>query len=168
MKRYTVYIGLGANLGERHVTLRRAAEALANLPGTSVIQHSSVYETDPYGQEDQPRFLNAVSQIETTLEPGELLTELQRIEKSLGRIRRDPWGPREIDLDILLYDGLVYGDERVRVPHPELQMRKFVLIPLLEVAPDLVHPQNGMTVTELRSACTDTTRVVKTQYRMPL
>lgn len=167
MKRYTVFIGLGSNIGDRALSLRRAAEGLADVPETEVVQHSSVYETDPYGRRDQPRFLNAVSQIETALLPPALLEALKHLETSLGRTKSERWGPREIDLDILLYDGLVYADNAVQVPHADLGQRKFVLFPLLEIAPDLIHPQNGMTVSELVAACPDKSRVVKTSYRLP-
>lgn len=166
MKTYSVFIGLGSNLGERHRFLNAAAEELRRLPDTKVVWYSSVYETDPYGVKDQPRFLNAVGEIETSLLPPELLKELKRIEQSAGRKERERWGPREIDLDILLYDGLVFSDETVTVPHPELERRKFVLLPLREIAPDRVHPVSGMTVEELARRCRDEGRVVKTSYRI--
>ncbi|RPH35253.1 2-amino-4-hydroxy-6-hydroxymethyldihydropteridine diphosphokinase [bacterium] len=166
MKTYSVFIGLGSNLGERHRFLNAAAAELRGLPGTTVIWYSSVYETDPYGVKEQPKFLNAVGEIETSLDPPELLKELKRIEQSVGRKGRERWGPREIDLDILVYDGLVYSDESVTVPHPELERRKFVLLPLREIAPDLVHPVNGMTVEERTRQCRDEGRVVKTSYRI--
>jgi 2-amino-4-hydroxy-6-hydroxymethyldihydropteridine diphosphokinase len=168
MKAYSVFIGLGSNLGERHRFLNAAAAELRRLPGTTVVWYSSVYETDPHGLKDQPKFLNAVGELETTLLPQELLKELKRIERSAGRKERERWGPREIDLDILVYDGLVYSDDTVAVPHPELEQRKFVLLPLREIAPDLVHPVNGMTVEELARQCRDEGRVVKTSFRINL
>ncbi len=166
MKTYSVFIGLGSNLGERHRFLNAAAGELRRLPGTKVVWYSSVYETDPHGVKDQPRFLNAVGELETTLLPQELLKELKRIEQGAGRKERERWGPREIDLDILVYDGLVYSDDTVTVPHPELERRKFVLLPLREIAPDLVHPVNGMTVEQLARQCRDEGRVVKTSFRI--
>ncbi len=166
MKTYSAFIGLGSNLGERHRFLNAAAAEVRRLPGTKVIWYSSVYETDPYGVKDQPKFLNAVGEIETELHPKDLLKELKRIEESVGRKARERWGPREIDLDILLYDGFVYSDETVTVPHPEIERRKFVLLPLREIAPDLVHPVSGMTVEELARQCRDEGRVVKTSYRI--
>ena len=166
MKTYTVFIGLGSNLGERHRFLNAAAAEIRRLPGTKVVWYSSVYETDPYGVENQPKFLNAVGELETSFLPAELLRELKRIERSTGRKERERWGSREIDLDILLYDGFVYSDETVTVPHPELELRKFVLLPLREIAPDLVHPVSGMTVEELARVCPDEGRVVKTSYRI--
>jgi 2-amino-4-hydroxy-6-hydroxymethyldihydropteridine diphosphokinase len=166
MKIYSVFIGLGSNLGERHRFLNSAAVEIRRIPCTKVVWYSSVYETDPYGMKDQPKFLNAVGELETELSPPELLKELKRIEQTAGRKERERWGPREIDLDILVYDGLVYTDETVTVPHPELERRKFVLLPLREIAPDLVHPINGMTVEELARHCDDEGRVVKTSYRI--
>jgi 2-amino-4-hydroxy-6-hydroxymethyldihydropteridine diphosphokinase len=166
MKTYSVFVGLGSNLGERHRFLNLAAEELRRLPRTKVIWYSSVYETDPYGVTDQPKFLNAVGELETELLPPELLKELKTIEVHAGRKERERWGPRELDLDILVYDGYVYSDEAVTVPHPELERRKFVLLPLREIAPDLVHPINGMTMDELARQCRDEGRVVKTSYRI--
>lgn len=166
MKTYSVFIGLGSNLGERHRYLNAAAAEILGLPNTKVVWYSSVYETDPHGVKDQPKFLNAVGELVTGLLPKELLAELKKIEQSVGRKGREHWGPREIDLDILLYDGLVYSDETVTVPHPELERRKFVLLPLREIAPDLVHPISGMTVEELSRQCRDEGRVVKTSYRI--
>ncbi len=166
MTTYEVFIGLGSNVGERHRFLQRAAEALGRVEGLRVVWFSSVYETDPYGKTDQPKFLNAVCEAETSLAPGDLLLRLRGIEDELGRQRREHWGPREIDLDILLYDGLAVQQEGVQVPHPELEKRKFVLIPLKEIAPDVVHPVSGLTMEQLASACGDGGRVVKTSYRI--
>lgn len=166
MKMYSVFIGLGSNLGERIRYLNAAAAEIRRLPGTKVVWYSSVYETDPYGVKDQPKFLNAVGEIETELPPVDLLKELKRIEQAAGRKEREHWGPREIDLDIILYDGFVFSDETVTVPHRDLERRKFVLLPLREIAPDLVHPISGMTVEELARQCPDEGRVVKTSYRI--
>lgn len=166
MKPYSVFIGLGSNVGERQLFLNAAAQALKSLPDTKVIWYSSVYESDPYGNTDQPKFLNAVGEIETSLDPPQLLDAIKEIEKQVGRTAAERWGPREIDLDILLYDGLVFRDERVTVPHPEFEKRKFVLVPLREIAPDLVHPVSGMTVNELAESCPDHSRVVKTLHHL--
>jgi 2-amino-4-hydroxy-6-hydroxymethyldihydropteridine diphosphokinase len=168
MKTYRVFIGLGSNVGERQVYLNRAAEGIRELPETRVIWYSSVYETDPYGRTDQGKFLNAVGEIETALAPADLFREVKRIEGVVGRTEGggERWGPREIDIDILLYDGLVYTDDAVTVPHAEMERRKFVLIPLREIAPELVHPVSGLTVEELAAACPDTGRVVKTSYHI--
>lgn len=166
MKTYSVFLGLGSNVGERHAFLNAAATAIKHVAGVNVIWASSVYETDPVGKTDQPKFLNAVLEIETPLLPPVLMAELQRIEQRLGRTTTERWGPREIDIDILLYDGLVHADETLRVPHTELDKRKFVLIPLREIAPDVVHPISGLTATEMAAACNDAARVIKTSYKI--
>ena len=162
MTTYRVFIGLGSNLGERERYLNRAAAEIKKLPDTRVVWYSSVYETDPYGKPDQPKYLNAAGELETALAPQALLQELKKIEQAVGRSAGERWGPREIDLDILVYDGLVQSDGLVTVPHPDLEHRRFVLVPLREIAPDLVHPVNGMTVEEMAAACRDSCRVVKT------
>lgn len=166
MNTYRVFLGLGSNIGERDRHLNRAASEIAKIADTRLVWCSSVYETDPFGKTDQPKFLNAAAELETQLGPPELMRELRRIESALGRTPGERWGPREIDIDILLYDGLVHSDESVTVPHPDLEHRRFALVPLREIAPDLVHPVNGMTVEEMASACADSGRVVKTPYHI--
>ncbi|HTY58315.1 MAG TPA: 2-amino-4-hydroxy-6-hydroxymethyldihydropteridine diphosphokinase [Bacteroidota bacterium] len=163
---YRVFLGLGSNLGARQDFLNRAAGEIARLPGGKLVWCSSVYETDPYGNTAQGKFLNAVAEIETPLDPPGLLSEIKRIERLLGRTASERWGPREIDIDIVLYDGLVHSGDDLEVPHPELAKRKFVLVPLREIAPDLVHPVSGLTVTEMADACRDGSRVVKTSYHI--
>jgi 2-amino-4-hydroxy-6-hydroxymethyldihydropteridine diphosphokinase len=163
---YRVFVGLGSNRGERQKFLNRAAAELKTLDTTRVVWTSSVYETDPYGKTDQDRFLNAVVELETGLTPEELFAACQRIERDLGRTTTERWGPREIDIDILMYDGVVFENAALKVPHPDLEHRKFVLVPLREIAPDLVHPVSGMTIEELSSACTDTSRVVRSSHRI--
>lgn len=167
MKTFSVFLGLGSNVGERHKFMNQAVAELKNMQGVRMVWASSVYETEPYGKTDQQKFLNAALEIETELAPPALLKEVKEIEHRLGRTMAEKWGPREIDIDILLYDGVVYNDEALTVPHPELEHRKFVLVPLREIAPDLVHPVNGMTITELSRACQDG-RVVKTSFRLLL
>jgi 2-amino-4-hydroxy-6-hydroxymethyldihydropteridine diphosphokinase len=166
MKTFTVFVGLGSNLGDRHKQLLAAAREVKALPGAKYIWSSSVYETDPYGKQEQGKFLNAVLQIETTMEPAELLKELKSIEARLGRTPGERWGPREIDLDILLYEGFTYHDETVQVPHPDLENRRFVLVPLREIAADVVHPVSGMTMGELANASADRGKVIMTSYRI--
>jgi 2-amino-4-hydroxy-6-hydroxymethyldihydropteridine diphosphokinase len=163
---YRVFIGLGSNMGDRHRFLQRAADEIRSLPDTLVVWYSSVYEAEPYGKADQPRFLNAAGELTTALAPDDLLVRLKAIETKVGRQGREHWGPREIDLDILLYDGLVVQTDAVSVPHPDLAHRRFVLVPLREIAADLVHPVSGMTVSELAAACSDQGRVVKTSYHV--
>ena len=148
----TSYIGLGSNLGDREAFLRRALELLRADPDIDVIEVSKVRETDPVGLVDQPRFLNAVAKVETDLPPRELLDRMLAAERELGRRRDGPrFGPRTIDLDLLLY-----GDEEIRepgliVPHPRLAERRFVLEPLHELDPGLVVPGRGR-VSDLLSA----------------
>jgi 2-amino-4-hydroxy-6-hydroxymethyldihydropteridine diphosphokinase len=166
MKSYRVFIGLGANVGDRFAYLTRAAGELRGLRDSSVIWFSPVYESDPWGKADQPKFLNAAGELTTTLSPSDLLPELKAIEQKLGRSSHERWGPREIDLDILLYDGEVYHDDLVTVPHVDLEHRRFALVPLREIAPDVVHPVSGLTITELAAACADQGRVVKTIFHL--
>jgi 2-amino-4-hydroxy-6-hydroxymethyldihydropteridine diphosphokinase len=117
--------------------------------GVTVQKRSSVYETKPWGVTDQPRFINMVVQIETTLEPEELLRLLKGIEKEIGRQDSFHWGPRIIDLDILLFNALVLNEENLKIPHPFLHEREFVLRPLNEIAPDVIHPIFRMSIDEL-------------------
>jgi len=166
MRTYRVLLGLGSNLGDREVFLNRAVAEIKKIADTAVICSSSVYETDPYGKPDQNRFLNAALEISTPLEPFALYTELKAIEHRLGRSSTEHWGPREIDIDILIYDGIVFENTELKVPHRDLGNRKFVLVPLREIAQDLVHPVNGKTVEELLSACSDHTRVVKSVHHI--
>jgi 2-amino-4-hydroxy-6-hydroxymethyldihydropteridine diphosphokinase len=138
------FIGLGSNVGDRLTYLRRAVAALRSL---GVVRVSSVYETDPIGP-PQRRFLNAVAAVETVLRPRELFGELKRIEADLGRIARERWGSREIDLDLLLYDDETVDDADLVVPHPRLAERGFVLVPFVEIAPDATMP-GGRALAEL-------------------
>ncbi len=146
----TAYIGLGSNLGDRWSTLRAAVCQLRALGRVTAV--SSLYETEPVGYLDQPWFLNAVVILETALEPQELLQCLLGIERALGRRRSFPNAPRTLDLDLLLYDAVVIASEDLVVPHPRLHERAFVLIPLLELAPDLVHPQLAVPMRTLFAA----------------
>jgi 2-amino-4-hydroxy-6-hydroxymethyldihydropteridine diphosphokinase len=138
------YVGLGSNLGDREGFLRRAVEALAADPDIDVTEVSRVRETDPVGFVDQPRFLNAVVRLETDLGPRELLDRLLATELALGRVRDGPrFGPRTIDLDLLLYDDDEIDEPGLTVPHPRLAERRFVLEPLHELDPNLVVPRHG-------------------------
>ena len=132
------YVGLGANLGDREETIRAA---VAELP--DVVAVSPLRETDPVGVTDQPQFLNGVAALETELAPRELLDVLLAIERRLGRERRERWGPRTIDLDLLLYGDAVIDEDSLKIPHPRLHERRFVLEPLADLAPKLVVPGHG-------------------------
>lgn len=140
------FIGLGSNLGDREATIRAALEAIADMPETDLIRVSSLYDTEPVGEVDQPNFLNAAALVDTELEARQLLWNLLLIEKRLGRVRTQPWGPRTIDLDLLLYGDDIIEDPDLRVPHPEIIRRSFVLVPLVELEPRLVHPGTGETM----------------------
>ena len=135
------YVGLGSNLGNREGTLRRALELLAER--IVVAKVSSFRVTDPVGVLDQPRFVNAAARVETELSPRDLLDVLLRVERELGRERRERWGPRTIDLDLLLYGDSVVAQPGLAVPHPRLHERRFVLEPLAELDPALVVPGRG-------------------------
>ena len=138
------YVGLGANLGAREDTLRRALEILGDEAGVELVAVSSFRETDPVGVVAQPRFVNAVAAVETTLAPGELLDVLLRIERGLGRTRGGTrWGPRVVDLDLLLYGDDVVDEPGLNVPHPRLHERRFALEPLVELEPSAVVPGHG-------------------------
>ena len=132
-----MFVGLGSNLGDRAAYLRRAVEALEGLPRTSVVRVSSVYETRPWGLVDQPDFLNQVAELRTSLGPVELLRSALAIEDRLGRQRTVRWGPRTVDIDLLLYDDLVMDTPELTLPHPRMLQRAFVLVPLAELEPQL-------------------------------
>lgn len=142
----TAYLGLGSNLGDRLGNLSVALRELAAEPALSIVRGSSVYESKPVGVLDQPDFLNLVVLIETTLAPQVLLELCLWIENRLGRERRERWGPRLIDLDVLTFDDVVCQDDRLVLPHPRMHERSFVLTPLAEISPDLL--LNGQAVCE--------------------
>lgn len=145
------YVGLGGNIGDRRAHLEQALDLLTREPGIEIVAVSSIRETDPVGYAEQPRFLNAVAALETELAPRELLERLLAVERLLGRERAGPrFGPRTIDLDLLLYGGEVVEEPGLTVPHPRLAERRFVLEPLAELAPDLVLP-DGRRIAELLS-----------------
>ncbi len=144
-----VLVGVGSNLGDREFLIRKAIESLRDLPRTIVARVSSLYETDPVGDVEQPAFLNAVVWVETELEPRELLWQMLLIEKRMGRVRTQRWGPRPIDLDLLFYGKRVIDEPDLQVPHPEAEHRAFVLIPLSEIDPEFVHPGTGEGIRKL-------------------
>jgi 2-amino-4-hydroxy-6-hydroxymethyldihydropteridine diphosphokinase len=138
------YVGLGANLGDRAATLAHAIELLGGRPGIEVVAVSSFRETDPVGFLDQPRFLNAAVAVETSLEPEALLAALLDVERELGRVREGPrFGPRTVDLDLLLYGAVTLERPGLTLPHPRLHERAFALAPLSELDPELVVPGRG-------------------------
>ncbi|BBA71378.1 2-amino-4-hydroxy-6-hydroxymethyldihydropteridine diphosphokinase [Geobacter sulfurreducens] len=158
-----VFIALGSNMGDRELNLLRAVAEIGKLPETRITALSGFYETEPVGPvPEQPDFLNAVLRIETSLTPHRLLEELQRIETGLfGRRREVPQGPRSMDLDILLYGSLTVAVEGLVIPHPRLHQRRFVLVPLAEIAPDMIHPVQEKPVRELLASLPPGERVTK-------
>ena len=151
MKEHIVYLALGTNLGDRLANLKQAIAALT--PQMDVKAKSQVYETPPWGVEDQPKFLNQAIKVTTYLDAEPLLKHLKRLEVALGRTGSVQNGPRLIDMDILFYDDLVLDKPSLVIPHPRLQERAFVLRPLMDIAPDLVHPVNKKSVREMAELC---------------
>jgi dihydropteroate synthase/2-amino-4-hydroxy-6-hydroxymethyldihydropteridine diphosphokinase len=141
---HIVYLGLGTNSGDRHANLLSAAALLP--PKVTVLTQSPIYQTPPWGYTEQADFLNQVIKAETTLTPLELLKYVKEIEEKVGRTATFRWGPREIDIDILFYDDLIFEDKKLTIPHPYLHQRNFVLVPLADLSPDLLHPLTGLTV----------------------
>jgi 2-amino-4-hydroxy-6-hydroxymethyldihydropteridine diphosphokinase len=154
MKPCTAYLAIGSNLGDRMAAIRDAVVALDDHPAVAVEAISSIIETDPVGPGMQGRYLNGVLKVRTILDPRELLQQCLAIERTLGRDRaaEQRWGPRTLDIDLLLFGSMVLKDENLTVPHPRMHERTFVLEPLAELAPELVHPGLGQSVQSLRDA----------------
>jgi 2-amino-4-hydroxy-6-hydroxymethyldihydropteridine diphosphokinase len=144
----TVFIGIGSNLGSREENCDRAIRHLVKN-GIRVTKRSSMIETEPWGVKDQPKFVNMAVEIETGLKPDALLRLLKKIEVEVGRLPASHWGPRIIDLDILLYDDIVMRSSDLEIPHPLMSERIFVLKPLAEIAPDKIHPVLGKSIKDL-------------------
>ncbi|UJF19641.1 2-amino-4-hydroxy-6-hydroxymethyldihydropteridine diphosphokinase [Vibrio sp. SS-MA-C1-2] len=140
---HTVYIAIGSNLGSPIEQAKLAISALEMIPNTTLVKVSSLYTSKPMGPQEQPEYVNAVAEINTELSPLELLDQTQKIEQQQGRVRKaERWGPRTLDLDMLLYDQQIIEDERLTVPHYGMKLREFVLYPLSEIASDLILPDN--------------------------
>lgn len=163
---YDVFIGLGANIGDRFASLQRAVSEIEKI--VEVVQTSSVYETEPVGMNSVHQFFNIALKIRTDFEPQQLLHKLKYIEKKLGRSPSTHLKDREIDIDILLYDDLYLEDPEVHVPHPALAQRLFVLTPLQEIAPMVKHPVTGTTVKNMLSHCPDKSTIQKTEQHLTL
>lgn len=152
MHNHTAYIGLGGNLGDRYGNIARAIDKMRLVSATRVVEQSTDYLTAPVGPQEQPNFVNSAVKITTDLAPQELLGALKAIEKSLGREETYRHGPRVIDLDILLYDNEIIDTDDLKIPHPEMHKREFVLEPLCEIAPEAWHPVLKKTVREMLQA----------------
>jgi len=159
-----VYLSLGSNIGDRSANIARAIAALGER-GVSVTRESSLYETEPVEFREQDWFLNSVIEGETELEPEELMKELLAIERSLGRERRVPKGPRVIDIDVLFYGDRVIHEPGIDVPHARLSQRRFVLVPFAEIAPGVRHPVSGKTIAELLAETPDRSEVRRWKAR---
>jgi len=152
-RKHDAYIALGSNLGYREKNITAALNAVETTREVQIVKVSGLYETDPVGgPQEQPKFINAAAYVRTTLSPERLLAVCTRIEDLLGRTREVRWGPRTIDLDILIYDQEIRADPDLTLPHPSMHERRFMLQPLAEIAPDLVHPVLQQTVSELLEA----------------
>ena len=158
MVKQEIYIALGSNLGNRLANIRKAIE-LMKREGIEIIDESSIYETEPVGYRKQGWFLNSVVKGRTELSPRRLWKRLEKIEKSMGREKEIKWGPRIIDLDILFYGNKILNGKQLHIPHSELHKRKFVLVPLGEIAPELVHPVLKKTISELLRDLKDNSQV---------
>lgn len=156
-----VFIGLGSNLGDRRANILDAQERIRKLPDTRVVKESSLYESEPHG-DAKTWFVNGVIEVDTELSPDNLLKKLKGIEAGMGRkrVKGKRWGSRVIDLDILFYAGLIIRKRSLKVPHPELPNRRFVLLPLCELAPQVIHPELQSSVSDLLAAVKDTKKVV--------
>jgi len=156
---HQVYIGIGSNLGNKRENYLEALDRIAKLPKTRIIKESSVYESQPHGDAKE-WYINGVIEIETEMKPELLLAKLKNIERAMGRKKvRKKWGARIIDLDILLYGDLVLNKKNLKIPHPEMHQRKFVLIPLSELGPQVIHPIIGSSISELLVGVKDDKRV---------
>lgn len=154
------YLLTGGNMGNRKKNLARAYALINEYCGT-VVKSSSLYETAAWGKEDQPAFLNQALELNTALSPQKLLKELLQIEKEIGRVRKEKYGPRVIDIDILLFNTEIIDEQGLEIPHPELENRRFALYPLSEIAGKIVHPVLKKNITELLKICPDKLRAKK-------
>jgi len=154
------YIGIGSNLGNALGNCLRAIEAITSEGRNRLLKCSPLYRTEPVGKEDQDWFVNGAAAVETSLKPRELMDFLLSIEKTMGRERGERWGPRVIDLDILFYDETVIKEGDLQIPHPRLHERRFVLVPLQDIAPNFCHPLLAKTISQILSELKDGKKVL--------
>lgn len=165
---YTTYIGFGSNIGDRLSYIKQALLLLSETDGIIINKISSVYETEPVGYVEQDKFLNGVVKLETHHSPQTLLNIIKTIEVNVGRKHRLHWGPREIDLDLLIYGDLCLQTPELVIPHPEMHNRPFVLVPLAEIAPDLLHPLRNKTIQFLANRLENEYSLEKIRVRLIL
>lgn len=158
-KKKLVLLSLGSNLGNRQANLKKAMGYLTDTDAISIVKVSSMYETEPFGPKEQNWFLNIALLAKTTLSLIELMVCCKSVEYLTGRIKRERWYEREIDVDIIFYDDTIYQTEKLTVPHPLMQERRFVLVPAAEIAPDFIHPVFDCSVMQLLNNCKDNSKV---------
>lgn len=159
------FIGIGSNLDNRMTFINNALDLMDSDKNISIIKLSSIYETKPYGYTDQDNFLNCVVKIETHYSLSDLFRKTKEIELEIGRIKREKWGPREIDLDILFYNDVVYCDDKLNIPHRDVLFRDFVLLPLLEIEPDIYHPVEKKKIKDLEIKSLENNIIRKIEYK---
>lgn len=151
---HELFIQLGSNMGNRSDVLQKAQQAMQQIFGEPA-KVSGIYESQAWGKTDQQHFLNQIVSFKTTWSPEKILQQLKEIEREIGRTKTEKWGPRVIDLDILFYGNLVFNSSSLQIPHPHIQTRAFVLIPLIEIAPSIFHPLIKQTILQIHAACKD-------------
>lgn len=160
----TAYLGLGSNKGERISYIKKALSEIGKIENTRIVKSSSIYETEPWGVEDQDDYLNSAVELETSLDPENLLKELKNIERKTGRTGNKKWSEREIDIDLLFYGDEIIDNEFMNVPHSQIENRKFVLIPMNEIAPEFIHPVLKKSITDLLKESKDELSVIEFKF----
>jgi 2-amino-4-hydroxy-6-hydroxymethyldihydropteridine diphosphokinase len=163
---HRVLVGLGSNVGDRLSFLRQAVLELERTPGVALTSLSSVYETEPVGKKDQPQFFNAAVELSCSISAVQLHERLKGIERSIGRMPTERWGPREIDLDLLYFDDAIIESPTLIIPHRDASKRRFVLVPLTEIAADFVDPVVQCSIGTLLENCPDTCEVIKSPFHL--
>ncbi len=159
-----VYLGLGSNKGERISFIEKAVAEIGNLPGTEIFIRADIYETEPWGNIEQDDYLNTAIGIRTELAADDLLIELKRIEKQIGRMETKKWSEREIDIDLLFYGNEIIENDKMIVPHGQIENRRFVLVPMNEIAPDHIHPVFKKSISQLLGSTSDNLKVFKYKF----